>query len=167
MYNGVSDYIKCIENNDKDTNEYNIIAIKHHLTIIYNNLLLFYNLEKMTKLGYFITRQKLRYQVFKTDIFTMKQELKIILWLFNNIDYLYDYDNKNKAISLINIYYYLTLIDFNRVEFLELNINKGRTIINTNPLLTMQQYLDEIIKNLTIFDDKNEELKKELVKDEK
>ena len=60
MNNGVNDYIKCIINDDKEATEYNIIAIKHHITIIYNNLLLFYNLERMTKIGYFITRQKLK-----------------------------------------------------------------------------------------------------------
>lgn len=167
LLDGINDYIKCIENNDKEANTQNIIAMKHHINVIYNNLLIFHKLEKITKIGYFITNQKLKYSLTKTDISIIRQELNIIIWLFNNIDYLYTYDDKNKAIAIVNIYYYLTLIDFDRVEFLEINSNKGRTIIASNPLENVKDYIDEIITNLTIFDDEDKELKRELIKNEK
>ena len=166
LLNGVNDYKRCIENDDKEANTCNIVAIKHHINTIYNNLLMFHKLEKFTKIGYFITNQKLKYNLTKTDISIIRQELNIIIWLINNIDYLYNYDDKNKAIAIINIYYYLTLIDFDRVEFLEINSNKGRTIIASNPLDNIKDYIDEIISNLAIFDDKDKDLKRELVKNE-
>ena len=118
------------------------------------------NFQKLAKIGYKVTFKKLNYQVSKIDILTMKQEIKVASWLINTIDYLYNIDDVNKAIAIIRIYYYLTLIDFARVEFVQINSNDGRTFITEYMLNDINDYFDKISINLNIFSD--DELTKEL-----
>ena len=162
----VDDYLNSIKINDKKAIALNTLAIKSHLDIILNNLLFSYNYEKLSRIFYALTLRKLNYTVSNVNINIIKQEVKIISWLIHNIDYLYTINDKNKNIYIINIYYYLTLIDFDRIEFVEINSNKGRTIIADYMINNINNYLDEITNNFKYFDDKTD-IKKALIRNEK
>ena len=157
----VDDYIDSIKNNDEYSIIYNACAIEHHLNILSKSLLLLYNYEKLARVAYILKPNKLSYNVSNINILLLKKKIKIIIWLLNNINYLYNIEDDEKAISLINIYHYLVLLDFERIDFLDINSNKGRKVLASYMLNTIDNYFDKIIFNIHIYDD-SKDLKKVL-----
>ena len=147
----VDDFICSIENNNNDQIILNTNAMRAHIHTVIEGLLSSYVCSTFLKITHKFDSTKVIYNVSKIDIHVIKQELKTISFLLNNIEYLYDFEDKSKALALIYIYYYLILIDFERIDFVELNSNKGRTIMSNCNIDTINDYFDKLIENLDIY----------------
>ena len=143
----VEDYITSVENNNIQEIELNAYAIKAHVHFVLKELLLDYVNSSFSKHSF----NKILQEVYGTNLHVIKQELKIIAYLINNLDYLNNIDDKSRAVALIKIYYYLILTDFDRIDFVELNTNKGRSVISNYLLEEINEYFDQIINYLDIY----------------
>ena len=162
----VDDYIQSIENNNEKEIIFNNIAMNYHIHTIFKDLLTNYTFANLSKIAYSYNPKSVLYNVSKINIHIIKQELKIATYLINNINYLDNIDDKDKALALIYVYYYFVLVDFDRIDYVELNSNKGRTIISDYLLDEINEYFDKITENLTILSESSNMRTKELNNEE-
>ena len=158
----IDDFITSIEDNNKKEIQLNTYAMKVHIDILFKQSLADYIHSYFSMMIHSYSKNRVLYNVHNTNISIIKQELKVAAYLINNINYLYNFDDKDSALALINIYYYLIMTDFDRIDFVELNSNKGRTIISNYLLDEINLYLDKTIENLSIFSNNQKIFTKEL-----
>ena len=162
----VDDYIKSIEDDNQSEIELNTYAMHCHIHMIFKQLLIDYANSNFIKTTHSFSSNRVLYEIYKTNMHIIKQELKIASYLIGNINYLYNFDDKESAIALVNIYYYFVLTDFDRIDFIELNSNKGRTIISGYLLDEINEYFDKLIEYLDVYN-KSDNIRIRDVKNEK
>ena len=162
----VDDYIKSIEDNNQNEIELNTYAMHCHIQTIFKQLLVDYANSNFIKTTHSFSKNRVLYEIYKTNMHIIKQELKIASYLIGNINYLHNFDDTKSAIALVNIYYYFVLTDFDRIDFIELNSNKGRTIISGYLLDEINEYFDRLVEYLDVYS-KSDNIRIRDVKNEK
>lgn len=130
----------------------NVDELENHINVMLDNLIKECQKDKFHKIIYQITNQKKSYIIIKSNIEIIKHEFEIIVWLLDNISYLNNIDNKDKASLIIKIIYYLTLIDYNRFEYKNNNMIEGRSVVTTFYLENIDKYIDIISELLVKFE---------------
>lgn len=154
-------YFDCIDNNIN----IDVTKLTNNLELLLDKLLQEYHKDILQKIITKITNKQVLHSILKTNIYIIKHEFKIVVWLFDNLNYLFNIENKDKAKIIINIYHYLLLIDYNRKEYKENNSIKGRSIITTYNLSNIDDYIEKISELLNEYND-NYTLKRSKKNDE-
>jgi hypothetical protein len=148
----LDDYFKIIDDIIENNDYINYEIVKKQLpTLIntyYKKIINFYNVEKVFKIIYFLSNEML-YELNKRNLIILKAELKLAIFLKNNLEYLDDFDNKEILMNYLKLVNGLFNLDVIRQEYIEQNSNKGRTIFTDYKL----EEINNILSNLaTIMD---------------